>query len=63
MLKPRVLPDKKKQAVNLKGFHASMNPWFHGGFPDFMDGIQDFMDNPKLKSINSMLENILTLDL
>ena len=32
-----------KQAVNLSGFRASMNPKFDGGILDFMDGIPNFM--------------------
>ena len=31
--------------MNLRGFHASVNPRFEGGILDFMDGISDFMEN------------------
>ena len=31
------------QAVNVRGFHASMNPRFEGGILHFMDGIPDFI--------------------
>ena len=34
-----------EQAMDLRGFRASVNPRFQGGIQDFMDGIQDFMDN------------------
>ena len=27
------------QAANLRGFHASVNPRFEAGIPDFMNGI------------------------
>ena len=50
--------------MNLRGFRVSMNPSFEGRILDFMDEIQDFMENfnivcrkvywqnPKLKSLN-----------
>ena len=64
------------QAANLKGFLASMNPRFHGGIPDFMDGILDLWTNsihfnvlhrnihwrnPMLKSLNSMPDNVQSI--
>ena len=54
------------QAANLAGFHASEDPRFEAGIPDFMDGILNFSihfnvvhrkvdwPNPKMKSLNSM---------
>ena len=33
------------QAVNLRGFRASMNPRFDGEILEFMDGIPNFMEN------------------
>ena len=55
-----------KQAANLRGFRASVNPRFEAGIPDFMNGILNFSihfnvvhrkvdwRNPKMKSLNSM---------
>ena len=54
------------QAANLRGFHASVNPRFEAGIPDFMNEILNFSihfnvvhrkvdwRNPKMKSLNSM---------
>ena len=54
------------QAANLAGFHASGDPRFEAGIPDFMNGILNFSihfnvvhrkvdwRNPKMKSLNSM---------
>ena len=54
------------QAANLAGFHASEDPRFEAGIPDFMNGILNFSihfnvvhrkvdwRNPKMKSLNSM---------
>ena len=35
----------EQQAVNLRGFRASVNPKFEGRIPDFMDGITHFMES------------------
>ena len=54
------------QAVNLRGFRASVNPRFEARIPDFMNGILNFSihfnvvhrkvdwRNPKMKYLNSM---------
>ena len=54
------------QAANLAGFRASEDPRFEAGIPDFMNGILNFSihfnvvhrkvdwQNPKMKSLNSM---------
>ena len=54
------------QAANLAGFRASEDPRFEAGIPDFMNGILNFSihfnvvhrkvdwRNPKMKSLNSM---------
>ena len=59
------------QAANLRGFHASVNPRFEAGIPDFMNGILNFSihfnvvhrkvdwRNPKMKSLNSMPEYVI----
>ena len=66
---PPVLRDcNQRQAANLRGFRASVNPRFEAGIPDFMNGILNFSihfnvvhrkvdwRNPKMKSLNSMPE-------
>ena len=56
---------------NLRGFRASVNPTFEGGILDFIGRIPDVMDNfnmayrkvhwqnPKLKSLNSILLQVI----
>ena len=36
------IPHVSLQAVNLRGFHTSMNPRFEGGIPDFMEKFNKF---------------------
>ena len=63
--------ENKQQAVNVRGFRASVNPRFEAGIPDFMNGILDFSihfnvvhrkvdwRNPKMKSLNSMPQTVI----